>query len=146
VAFGVGKHTGNCGGKFFIANNPSSNSIAHTRYRAAVGSYDGRNSAGQSLQNHVAEGVGVRVEDELVFAAKVGNLNLNWLPFIHRRQSYSPSASRNWRDSLHASRSPPESGAAPINCTMPSSQLIVRGAEPLGHSSLSGRRSPFTSG
>ena len=59
---------------------------------------------------------------------------------------YSPSANRNWRDSLHAARNPPETGPAPINCTIPSNHVIALGGAPLGHSSLSGLTTPFASG
>ena len=63
-----------------------------------------------------------------------------------RLPSYSPRARRNWRASLHAMRRPPETRPMPIICTMPSITLIALGGFPSGHSSLSGRTTPFASG
>ena len=68
------------------------------------------------------------------------------LRYFPAQPSFSPSASRNWCDSLQAMRRPPETGPLPSNFTIAMPQRMIAGAEPLGHSSLSGRSTPFASG
>ena len=59
----VRKHCDGCG-EILIRADVACVAIAHDACRAAIRSDDGGNTGGQRLQHHVAEGVGVRGEDE----------------------------------------------------------------------------------
>ena len=50
--------------KSLICPDEAGFAIAHDAGRAAIRGDDGGNAGGQSLEHHVAEGVGVRGEDE----------------------------------------------------------------------------------
>src|SRR5271165_2008354 len=63
---GVGKDAGDRGGKVFVGCDAAGLSFADDRGRTTVGSNDGGNPGGQSFEDYVAEGVGVRREDEEV--------------------------------------------------------------------------------
>src|SRR5271165_2973646 len=63
---GVGKDAGDRSGKVFVASDAAGFSFADDRGRTSVGSDDGGDPGGQSFKDYVAEGVGVRREDEEV--------------------------------------------------------------------------------
>src|SRR4051794_39097436 len=60
--------------------------------------------------------------------------------------SNSPSASRSSWDSLHAIRSPLETGRRPSNRTAARDHFICQGADPLGQSSETGMSTPWILG
>src|SRR5277367_4903598 len=62
----VGKDAGDRGCKVFVACDTAGFSFADDRGWTSIGSDDGRDSGGQSFKDHIAEGVGVRREDEEV--------------------------------------------------------------------------------
>ena len=66
VLGGIGEDGGDGRGESIVGHDAAGFAVADNRLRAAVGSDDGGHAARKSLKHDVAEGFGVRGEDEEV--------------------------------------------------------------------------------